>query len=804
MVREAGELPNEPPAKAPTRRGRAAIDPISQPIKPNKQGAKRHYGSHSYFTKRAWNVVQEYIKQFSEPGELVLDPFGGSGITAIEALVLRRRAIHVDLAPLANLITWGIGVAPVSETAFQSAFAELTAKCKDPIQDLYTRTDEEIQYLPVPYWFPCNVPLPPNSDRARVEDLFRRRSLIALSILLHHIMEIQDPIIRDLYRLIFSATLTKTNLTFSSTEGRKESRGDSGIFRVYRYWVPQRTIELNVWEQFVLRQRGWLTAKRETNAFIGDYWQPGKTIDIREASATDLSNVVHESSVDYIYTDPPYGSHIAYLDLMTMWNAWLGLDVSDEQRQLEVIEGGRLKKTQKDYANLLEESMCEMFRVLKWDRWMSIVFAHKDPHYWDIVVKAAERAGFEYVNTAVQRSLTPSLHKRKNPLTVFLGELILNFRKVKSPRSIVIASAGPDVVDIIKNAAEVVIVRNHGGATTDEIYHDLIPILLENGMLAEVKRKAPDITSLLLTVFEFDGVQGLWRIRPNTKLGSFIPLDKRIRFYLIDYLRRTQREGIDVTFDDVIFNVMPNLINGTTPTQQTILNVLEEIGTSSDGNHWTLKLGTPEQSKTRWSSTSGQGAWVLDRPELVPHLARPAHPTHDQMIYRLVKLALAAGVRPVAGKKEQPSRVYKERLGDIAGGVIPAVAKLKPWQRSKIQQIDCVFFDAAGKPLYAFEIEASTPITTGIDRFLELLKLNADLAGHLVLVIPKARMRKLTEILRESHYIGYPLFMENKLRFLVYEDLLKLYDEWAGRRPASWEVLAERLDRAVRGPKLDS
>jgi hypothetical protein len=195
---------------------------------------------------------------------------------------------------------------------------------------------------------------------------------------------------------------------------------------------------------------------------------------------------------------------------------------------------------------------------------------------------------------------------------------------------------------------------------------------------------------------------------------------------------------------------------------------------------------------------------VLERPELVPHLARPAQPTHDQMIYRLVKLALAAGVRPVVGKKEQPNRVYKERFSDIAGGAIPSVARLKPWQRSKIEQIDCVFFDAGGEPLYAFEIEASTPITTGIDRFVELLKLNADLAERLVLVIPKARIRKLTTILRESHYIGHPMYMENKLRFLVYEDLLKLYDEWAGRRPASWEVLADRLDRAVRGPKMDS
>lgn len=136
IIRRAEEPAPGLPARRPAPRERAAIEPISQPIVPRKQGAKRHYGSHSYFTKRAWNVVQEYINYFSEPGELVLDPFGGSGITAIEALVLRRRAIHVDLAPWANLMTWGIGVAPVSEAAFQSAFADLSDKSKEPIEQL--------------------------------------------------------------------------------------------------------------------------------------------------------------------------------------------------------------------------------------------------------------------------------------------------------------------------------------------------------------------------------------------------------------------------------------------------------------------------------------------------------------------------------------------------------------------------------------------------------------------------------------------------------------------------------------------
>ena len=55
--------------------------PLIEEIPVRKRAAKRHFGVHGYFTKQAWNVVSEYILNFSKPGDLVLDPFGGSGVT---------------------------------------------------------------------------------------------------------------------------------------------------------------------------------------------------------------------------------------------------------------------------------------------------------------------------------------------------------------------------------------------------------------------------------------------------------------------------------------------------------------------------------------------------------------------------------------------------------------------------------------------------------------------------------------------------------------------------------------------------
>jgi adenine-specific DNA methylase len=54
----------------------------------------------------------------------------------------------------------------------------------------------------------------------------------------------------------------------------------------------------------------------------------------------------------------------------------------------------KLKKTKQQYADLIAESIKEMYRVLKFNRWMSFVFAHKDPAYWHIIVESAENAGF--------------------------------------------------------------------------------------------------------------------------------------------------------------------------------------------------------------------------------------------------------------------------------------------------------------------------------------------------------------------------------------------------------------------------
>jgi DNA modification methylase len=80
------------------------IPTVTRYVVPQKQAVKRHYGSHQYFTKRAWNVIQTYIENFTKPGDVVCDPFGGSGVTIVEALVLGRKGIYVDVSAWAGFL----------------------------------------------------------------------------------------------------------------------------------------------------------------------------------------------------------------------------------------------------------------------------------------------------------------------------------------------------------------------------------------------------------------------------------------------------------------------------------------------------------------------------------------------------------------------------------------------------------------------------------------------------------------------------------------------------------------------------
>ena len=310
-------------------------------------------------------------------------------------------------------------------------------------------------------------------------------------------------------------------------------------------------------------------------------------LQIVKGSATDLFFIPNES-IDYIYTDPPYGAKIPYLDLSAMWNAWLDLEVTEEDYKNEAIEGGGHSKSKNDYNTLIAKSIEEMYRVLKFDRWMSFVFAHKDPEFWHLIINTAERCGFEYVGAVPQKNGQSSFKKRQHPFTVLSGQLIINFRKVRNPKTIMKAHLGMETAEVVMQTIEGVIAKNNG-ATLEQINDELIVKGLELGFLDLLKKEYTDLTPILMNNFDYDENSETFCIRKDTKFTTHIDVKLRIKYYLTSFLRRMERENKPVTFDEIIMEIIPLLKNGTTPENQTILSVLEDIGQRYGENYWILK-----------------------------------------------------------------------------------------------------------------------------------------------------------------------------------------------------------------------
>jgi 16S rRNA G966 N2-methylase RsmD len=97
------------------------------------------YLMHKYWARKPHNVVGEYIEHYSKKGEIVLDPFAGSGVTAIEALKLGRKAIAIDIDPMATFIT-RMTLKPTNIKKLEKNFHQIEQKVKEQIENLYSMT----------------------------------------------------------------------------------------------------------------------------------------------------------------------------------------------------------------------------------------------------------------------------------------------------------------------------------------------------------------------------------------------------------------------------------------------------------------------------------------------------------------------------------------------------------------------------------------------------------------------------------------------------------------------------------------
>ncbi len=128
--------------------------------------------------------------------------------------------------------------------------------------------------------------------------------------------------------------------------------------------------------------------KRLGGAFDNDYAKQG-FVSITTGDCAALP--VPDRSVDYIFTDPPFGENIYYADLNYLVESWHGV-ITDATP--EAIMDRARHKALPDYGRLMQRCFAEYYRVLKPGRWMSVVFHNSSNAVWNVIQEGMLAAGF--------------------------------------------------------------------------------------------------------------------------------------------------------------------------------------------------------------------------------------------------------------------------------------------------------------------------------------------------------------------------------------------------------------------------
>ncbi len=126
--------------------------------------------------------------------------------------------------------------------------------------------------------------------------------------------------------------------------------------------------------------------KTIADAFSITHGRAGKVEVLQRSScAVDLPN----RSIDYVFTDPPFGGNIPYAEISFINEAWLG-DYTN--RAEEIIVSNSQRKTLKEYQELLATALSEVRRILKPHGKATLVFHSASANVWNALQAAYTEA----------------------------------------------------------------------------------------------------------------------------------------------------------------------------------------------------------------------------------------------------------------------------------------------------------------------------------------------------------------------------------------------------------------------------
>lgn len=627
---------------------------------------------------------------------------------------------------------------------------------------------KKIDEMKIPYWYPTKR-LAYNGKEFKegthlheidsVDKLFDKRALISLSILYHYIENIKNDKLKEIFKIIFTSNVHNVSKLNTVHQPRwKTGQHPSTSWILHRYWIPSLRVECPVWFYFKERVNHIIDAKNDSNSQLSNY-KEGKSFQdlkngnfnffIKTFNAIELTKLIPRDSVDYIFTDPPYGGAIQYFELSTLWASWLKMELNYSE---EITINDNQEKDFLFYHKMLKSAFREMYIVLKPGKFLTVTFHSTDIKVWNSIIKAVVMSGFDIEKIIYQPPARPSAKGLFQPYGSAVGDYYIRFRKpdnekLSTDREMDNERYEREVVFAAKGILE------HRGEPT--IYQHIL-----NGIMVDLKggRYAPinarnveeilkDHVKIEFELIDMRNEKGKiigkkWWLK-NKDFSNFSTpaLSDRVERAVISVLDKK----VKAHFDDILQSIFIDFPNALTPESETIKGILQEYAKPTSDGKWMLKPGMDE--KTRES-------------------------IHSKMIYILAILGKKANYDIWIGLREQSTTYNKELLSKYCDDIrIFKHISQEEIILKRIKQIDVLWLED-GKIKYEFEVENTTGISEAIIRGSNI---PSSLNPKRYIVIPKEResflFRKLQEpILKET-------IKKVKWNFIIYDDLERLFNE---------------------------
>jgi len=437
--------------------------------KANKITPSSIYLMHKYWGKKPSGELKYQILKYSKKNDLILDPFAGYGGIGIESMIEGRNIILNDLNPSANFISESILQTNIDMKKFKLLFEELHGKYLEFSKEWYfynnntiitilrdkndiplklkvcNESNKMIEFdlnekerekflkqenkYKINTWYP-DYKLIQNSricsnGKMKIADLFPKRALICHSYLYSLINELTESNEKELFKFAFTSNLANCSKLVPPITSRGEMSQGAWMTGFY---IGEKYLENNVFHYFENRIKKVIKGKEDFLKLCNKKTFYKITCD----DAKELN--IDTETIDFVFTDFPYGDTVPYFEQSQIWNAWLKKSV-DYENEIVVSDSKERNKNQHNFANDIEKSVFEICRILKVNKYFTFTFHSLSGEEWEALSNALLKNPFEFVDfkLLIQKTFTPRQINRKLSIK---GDLVVTYKKIKQKQLI--------------------------------------------------------------------------------------------------------------------------------------------------------------------------------------------------------------------------------------------------------------------------------------------------------------------------------------------------------------------------------